>query len=291
MKSSNLWRIIWIVGIYAILILILYLVVTYKVKWEYKDLNTYLYVYDCGHELCTSTTKQDDYYSKILCEDDICPYIVNIAKSNLTLKNSNNTWIYNYINGEIVSNKYNYYKYIGNDMYVVGDNTESYGIMDYNGEIIVDLKYNYIDDYKNGYISYIKDGFYGITNIDNTIDIKPAYEDVVLINDKIFAAKSDNIYRMYPYSDPDNSNNNEYDYVYSYNGITLVIKDKKIDILDENLTGTLLMKIDTFYEYKTEKERESLDIYSDDENIYFRVFINEKEYTEYKYNIKNNKMV
>ena len=50
------------------------------------------------------------------------------------------------------------------------------------------------------------------------------------------------------------------------------------------------MKINTFYEYTTEKERKSLNIYSDDENIYFRVFINESEYTTYKYNIESKKL-
>ena len=43
MKKNNLWRVIWIVGIYAVLVLILYLVIMYKVKWEDKDLHKYLY--------------------------------------------------------------------------------------------------------------------------------------------------------------------------------------------------------------------------------------------------------
>ena len=111
MKSSKLWRIVWIVGIYAVLALILYLVIIYKVQWEYKDLNTYLYLYDCGHKLCTSTTVQEDYYNKILCEDDICPYIENIIGSNLILKKNDSSWIYNYISGDIVSNNYTDYRF------------------------------------------------------------------------------------------------------------------------------------------------------------------------------------
>ena len=51
------------------------------------------------------------------------------------------------------------------------------------------------------------------------------------------------------------------------------------------------MKIDGFYDYITEREKGSLDIYTDDEYIYFNVFINENEYTSYKYDIKNKKII
>ena len=54
MRSSKIWRIIWIVGIYAVLVLILLLVIDYKVRWESKDLNTYLYFYNCNNNLCAS---------------------------------------------------------------------------------------------------------------------------------------------------------------------------------------------------------------------------------------------
>ena len=71
----------------------------------------------------------------------------------------------------------------------------------------------------------------------------------------------------------------------------MIFKDKKIDILNTNLNSVLLMKIDSFYEYTKGQERDSLDIYSDGENIYFNVFINENEYTSYKYSIKDKKIV
>lgn len=34
LEKINIWKIIWIVGIFAILLIILYLVVEYKVKYE-----------------------------------------------------------------------------------------------------------------------------------------------------------------------------------------------------------------------------------------------------------------
>ena len=96
-RSINIWKIIWISGIFAILITILYLVVTYKVKWEHKDLNTYMYIYSCDDLVCSSTTKQNKYYSKILCENNTCPYITKILDNNkLILNKDNKSWIYDY---------------------------------------------------------------------------------------------------------------------------------------------------------------------------------------------------
>lgn len=291
MKSSKLWKVIWIVGIYAILLVILYLVILYKVEWENKDLNTYLYVYDCNHNLCTSTTIQKDYYSKILCKDKLCPYIDSIIGNNLILKRENTSWIYNYISDEIINDTYNYYRYIGDNMYVVSNDFDKYGIIDGEGNIVVDLKYNYIDDYMDGIISYIKNNAYGIISLDGKYKIDSIYEDVVLINDKIFAGRKDNIYQLHSYYDINSDNSNKYNYVYADSNVILTINNKKIDILDNNLNSTLLMKIDCFYEYISEKERKSLDIYSDDKYIYFKVFINSSEYKEYRYSIVDKKLV
>lgn len=291
MKSSKLWRLIWMIGIYVILGLILYLVVTYKVEWEGKDLNTYLYLYDCSHELCTSTTIQKDYYDKILCEEGRCPYISDIIGNNLIFKRDNMSWIYNYIDGNIISDDYFDYRYIGYNVYAVSDNSGNYGIIDGNGNEIVKLEYKYIDSYNNGFISYINDNLYGIVSTDGKYKIKPVYNDVVLINDKIFAGMKDNIYHLYSYDNVDNENANAYNFVYSYDGIVFVINNKKVDILDTNLNSTLIMKINTFYEYKTEKERDSLEIYTDEEYIYFKIFTNETEYINYKYSIKDKKLI
>lgn len=291
MKSSNLWRIIWIVGIYLLLGVILYLVILYKVQWEHKDLNSYLYLYDCERDLCTSTTPQNNYYSKILCEDDDCPYIVDVIDNNIILKKDNVSWIYNYYSNQIINDNYAEYRYIGNDMYVVSNQENKYGVINISNEILVPLEYYYIDDYKNDFISYIKDNLYGIVSTDGVFDILPIYEDVVLINDKIFAGMIDNVYHLHSYNDVNNENANKYDFVYAYDDIILVVNNKKIDILDNNLNSTLLMKIDTYYEYTTEKERDSLNIFVEDGYINFKVFLNENDYTIYKYKINDKKLV
>ena len=58
-----------------------------------------------------------------------------------------------------------------------------------------------------------------------------------------------------------------------------------------DLKSTLLMKINTFYVYQTEKERNSLNLRSDGVYIYFDVFTNENEYTSYKYDIATKRLV
>ena len=290
-RNSKIWKILWISGIYLILGIILYLVILYKVKWEYKDLNTYLYFYDCGHNLCSSDNNVSNYYSKVLCEDDICPYIQHINGNMLVLQNNNKSFIYNYIKGNVVNDKYNEYRYIGNDMYVVNDENFNYGIINSEGEILLDLKYKLIDKYTNGIISYIDNNLYGIISVDGKYDIEPNYEDIVLINDKIFAGKKDNIYQIYSYNNEISDNSNKYNFIYVYNDVIITFKDKKIDILNPNLNSILVMKIDSFYEYITEKEKGSLDIYCDGEYIYFDVFINENEFTSYKFDIKNKKLI
>ncbi|MBQ2873155.1 MAG: WG repeat-containing protein [Bacilli bacterium] len=289
--SSKIWKIIWISGIYILLFIILYLVVIYKVEWEDKDLNTYLYFYNCNHELCSSTTKQDDYYSKIVCENNVCPYIESVIGNNLILRKENNSWIYNYITDKIINNSYIDYRYIGHDMFVVTNDTNNQGVINLSGEILVSPKYDYIDDYNNGIISYKKDNLFGIDTVDNIYQVSNDYEDIVLINDKIFAGRKDNIYHLYSYNDVNNENANKYNFVYAYEDIILVANNKKIDILDTKLNSTLLIKIDSFYEYTIEKERDSLDIYVDEGILYFNVFISETEYTTYKYNISTKKLV
>ena len=291
MKSSKIWKIIWVSGIYILLFVILYLIVVYKVKWEHKDLNTYLYIYSCGENICTSSNNSMDYYNKILCEEHKCPYITDIVDNNLVLKKDDKSWIYNYVSGEVVDNNYKGYRYLYNDLFVVYDNENKYGIIDKEGNIIVDSKYGYIDDYKNDYISYKENELYGIVNEKLDYKLTPFYEDIVLINDKIFAGRIDNVYQLHSYNNVNDNNANKYNFVYSYEDTLLVVNNKKIDILDKNLNSTLLMKISSFYDYTTEKERSSLKIRTDGLNIYFRVYTDEEKYTDYVYNIKNKKIM
>ena len=293
MKGSKIWKIVWVSGIYLLLITILYLVILYKVEWENKDLNTYLYFYECNGNLCSSTTKVNNYYNKILCENDNCPYIKEIINNNVILQKNDNSYIYDYFHDKIINNTYVGYEYLKDNLYIVTDNNNRQGIINEAGNVIVKLEYDYIDDYNNDFISFKQNNLYGIENKEKNIKIDAKFDDVVLINDSIYSVKSDGLYNIYDYKDNKKKDNSIKGYVYldSYGDIIFTVNDKKIDIITVDLKSTLLMKINTFFDYTTEKERETLNLRSDGEYIYFDVFINENEYTSYKYNIATKKMV
>ena len=67
MKKDKVWHLLWLLGVYAILIVILVMIIEYKVKWESKDFSTYLYFYNCSNNLCTTSNSVSDYYASIKC--------------------------------------------------------------------------------------------------------------------------------------------------------------------------------------------------------------------------------
>lgn len=290
MNKNNLWRVIWIVGIYAILGLILYLIIDYKVKWEYLDLNEYLYFYKCSNNLCTTTNKIDEYYSKVPCKDDICPYIKEINDSNyIILSNGETSWIYNYLTDKVLNDSFKDYHYLGNNNYVVTDKEGKQGIMNTEGKILVDFTYEDILDFKNNLISYKESDKCGIKSIDNNINIKPEYEDVILINDKYFAYKENNKYNIVAYESMETIR--KYNYLSAIKGIIIVAENNKIDILNDQLNSKLVMKIDSLYEYTKEQERDSLNIISDENFVYFNVVFEEGSYKKYKYDISSDRLI
>ena len=108
--KKNVWRIVWIVGIYAVLVTILYMVVIYKVKWEDRDLNTYLYFYNCSGRVCTSSDKQHKYYSAFLCKKKKCPHVTEMNSTYAVLSDNKNSYIFDYVNNKLVSGEYIDYK-------------------------------------------------------------------------------------------------------------------------------------------------------------------------------------
>ena len=288
-NRQNIWKIIWVVGVYATLVLILYLVVLYKVKWEDLDLNRYLYFYECSNELCTSESIVNNYYSSIRCDDNICPYITEKKDNYVILKKDTKSYVYDYQKGEIINNTYNDYHFT-NDNYLIATNNENLqGIINYEGETIFEFNRNDILDYNYGYITYKENKKIGITN-NKLVDIKPKYDNVVLIDEGKYAYLDQDSYYIAEYDSEVPISNTIYDYIYSANKVILVINDNKIDILDNSLRSKLLMRIDTYYSYKTEKDRKSLNIYTKDNLIYFKVYSYSENYKNYIYDTLNNKL-
>ena len=98
---NKIFRIIWIVGVYVLLLFILYIVIIYKVKWEYKD--KYMYFYNCDEKICTTTMEVKDYYSKLKCEEK-CPEILeSLGNGEVKINYNNRIMIYNYEKGILKS--------------------------------------------------------------------------------------------------------------------------------------------------------------------------------------------
>lgn len=290
MKSNNLWHIIWIIGIYAILVSILYLVIIYKVKWEDKDLNTYLYFYECSNNLCTTTEKIDNYYGSIVCKDDKCPYIISRYNNYVVLNDNGIELLYDYKNDKIINDEYISYKFSSSNDLIVQNKAGLYGIISVDGTVIIDPTYDLILDYLSNNIAYMQNGKVGIINTISNININPIYENIILINDKLYGYMEDNYYYIASYDTEVPVNNEKYDYLYSIDGIMLVIKDKKVDILGSNLKSKLVMKVETFYNYQIEKERESLNTYKEGSLLHFSIVNNDQSITNYIYDINNNKL-
>lgn len=285
MKKKNIYRIVWVSGIYIFLILVLFLVIIYKVKWEGKDLNKYLYFYDCSGSLCTSELKPRKYYSKYLC-NKICPRINNILDNDIViLEGIYDGAIFNYKDGNIINNNYSNYLLINNNILIVSDGSKK-GLIDLSGNIILNTIYDDISEYFDDYVSVKKDSLWGIENIHSDKSIECMYDELKYINSNILLVKKDNVYYFINY-DNNKISDNIYNYLFYIDGYILSIINKNIDILDNNLHSRLVMKIGTTYEYINDLERKSLNITSDSEYIYFNLYTLEG-YVRYKYSKERN---
>ena len=146
-KKTRIWKFIWILGVYSILTTILYLVILYKVKWEDRDFNTYLYFYNCNNNICSSITKPKQYYNKIVCENHQCPYISSFSDNILILTNNNKSWLYDYKSGSIYNDNYIDYKLFKDKFFIVTDQNLKQGIIDKEGKVVVQIKYDKIIDF------------------------------------------------------------------------------------------------------------------------------------------------
>jgi len=287
-NKNNLWHLIWVIGMYAVLVAVFLLVIEYKVKWQNKDLNTYLYFYNCSGSLCTTNNEVTNYYSRTKCEKKICPYIKEKYGNYVILATNSKEYIFDYINEKIINESYSKYSFVEENV-IFKNNENKYGVINLNNDILIDATYNKINDYKNGFLAYSENGKVGIINTEKNININPTYENVILIDENNYAYLEDGNYYIASYNTELPINNNTYDYVYSTNNTIVIIKDKKLDILNNKLQSQLLIKIDTEYEYKVEKERESLNLYTEGNLLHFTIDSKTNQ-VNYIYDLKNNKL-
>lgn len=151
MKKNNIPRFIWVSSIFVILFIILYLVVTYKINYEYLT-HRYLYFYECNSTLCVSQVEENDklVYSKYDCGYDRCPeYLKQLGDTNYVVLLSDDKYLlYDYREKKIINDKYDDYN-IFNNYYLIVESNKKKGIITLEGEVLVSPIYDEIGYSKN----------------------------------------------------------------------------------------------------------------------------------------------
>lgn len=294
-KERNLWRIVWITGIYAGLITILYLVVLYKVKWEDKDLSRYLYMYECGNSVCTTDNKIKEYNSVIKCLDDICPRILDIRGNIVILGDEQNNYLFDWRQSQTISDSYSTYRFASEDKtYIVTSKDDQlntkYGVINIDGTLLVPLTDTVIEDYQSGHYTYTENTLTGIISATDEIKINADYEWLKLVNDSHFVFRHNNKYYIANYTTNKPINDNEYDYLYPYRSIILAIQKSKVYILNSDGGVLYDLKLDTYYPYDKDSERETLNIEELDDTLKFTIDNGDDTISIYLYSIKHNKV-
>ena len=289
MKKINVWKLIWVLGIYIILGIILYLVIEYKVKWESLDTNNYLYFYNCYEKLCTSTTKIDNYYSRYTCDKD-CPYLIDYNDDTAILNDNSKYLVYNYKLGNIIDNKYDSYEYLSfalDNYYLVSSNNKK-GIIDKLGNVVVDTTYDNIT-LSGSMLKVSNNDLYGLLDNDFTTYLDVEYQGLSVNNDRVIIQK-DNRYSLLLLNKEVVGSN--YLYITPIDDDTyLVIEESnKIDIVNSNMESNLIMKIDGYMDYSNVDNIDTLNIHLDNGVLLFDVLTNTGTIT-YKYDIANNKLI
>ena len=291
-KKNKIWQIIWIVGIYLILIVILFLVVQYKIKFEDRDFSKYLYFYECSNNLCTTNIKQEKYINKIKCEKETCPYIKEIRDKVVILKFDSTEKIYNYETNKIINDNYKEYNFIDDEYLICKNENNRYGIINIQEGLINEPEFDKILSYNEGYIAYKKDNKYAIKNIYNQEEINTnlIYDDITFIDNNIFGAKKDDVYRIYNYNE-EPVKDEFYNYLFSKKGYIFIFKDNKLDILNSDLESKLLMKIKTYYDYTTQEQISSLNIKVEEGMISFMINNSNTSHTKYYFDTEKGIIV
>ena len=146
------------------------------------------------------------------------------------------------------------------------------------------------EDYNDIYITAVKDGLYGVINITTgkiIIDFK--YNELHISGSAILTVQ-DNL--LYPIStDEKYLLVNGYNYIYGYDNIYVVIKDKKLNILDNNEKTLIItpIEISEDYLYNDPTTHANIQTYQS-ENIIHILIKKDNEYIEYQYNIEDHKL-
>ena len=176
--NINIYRIIWVTGLFLLLIVILLMVMDYKINYQYLTKN-YIYFYDCDGSVFTARVKdgisQDKLYSVYSCEYDNCPTIKKVVNENyVILSKDNKNILYNFMKQKVISDSYEDYQVLS-DKYIIVIQNNYKGMIDNDNNIIISTLYDDIGYYKDGVligynlknIIVKKNNLYGIVSMED----------------------------------------------------------------------------------------------------------------------------
>ena len=182
MKKHNFGRILWVTSLFLLLIEILFMVMDYKINYQYLTKNE-LYFYECDGTLCVTEVEEDKHllYSTYECGYNDCPIFkseLNDTYVILTKKNTN--ILYNYRTGKTISDNYDDYMPLIDDYLIVTKNNKQ-GIINTNNKIIASLDYQELGimkednflGYNENYIIAKQNDKYGIISIRSGTQVEP----------------------------------------------------------------------------------------------------------------------
>lgn len=290
MKKINWWKLVWVLGIYIILGLILYLVIEYKVKWESLDTNKYLYFYDCESNLCTSTTKVGSYYSRYIYKKD-SPYIISYDDETAIINDNGKYLVYDYKNDKVISKSYDWYKYLfynGNTYFIIRGNNKV-GIIDNQGSMVVNNIYDNIV-LENNMLKVSNNSLYGLLDSDFNIYLDIEYQYVEVNGENVIIEK-DNKYSLLSLSKEVIGSDYLYISKVDDSNYLVIDKDNKIDIVNNKLESNLIMIINGSLDYSNTNNIDTLNIRFEDNIMLFDVLSSDKEGITYRYDIVSKKLV
>ena len=148
-------RVVWVVCLFLFLLVILFMVMDYKINYQYLK-HSYLYFYECSSDLCVSSVKDSkkDIYSIYDCGYNDCPMYKNkIDDQYAILLMGSKNLLYNYKTGLIILDDYDGYEFIDGKAVIVKKGNY-YGIVDINKTIIVNPIYDEIGIHTNEYLTW-----------------------------------------------------------------------------------------------------------------------------------------
>ena len=172
-KKINKARVVWVIGLFALLIVILLMIMDYKINYQYSNSDYKLYFYKCNGKVCTTNTKSKNkkLYSEYECHSSCPEYKGTLNKDYAILKEEIGYILYNYKLGIKITEGYDNYIFI-NNKYIIVEKDKQQGVIDIDNNITISPEYTEIGYYKNnnllGYnsnnIIAKKDDTYGILN-------------------------------------------------------------------------------------------------------------------------------